>query len=232
MSKRDAGSHLSTYMEEGFLPEAVRNYLCLLGWSPKDNREKIAIEEVVRLFELEKVHRKNAAFDLTKCTWLNGEYVRELPEARFQALARIALANSGIDTTKFPEAYVRAALETCQGKFKLFSELPTYCGFYFTDQITWQPEGMAKHFTSENKPRLQALRDAFAELEMFDATSVEAALRATATQLGLKVGALVHPARLAVTGSSAGPSLYHLLEILGKAKALVRIDRALEMMPA
>ncbi len=232
MSKRDAGASLNTYIEEGFLPEAVRNYLCLLGWSPKDNREKIDLEEVVRLFELEKIHRKNASFDLAKCTWLNGEYARELPDDRFRALALIALARAGIDTTKFSPEYTQAALDTCKGKFRIFSELPAYCGFYFTDEIGYLPEGVAKHFIPENKPRLEALRDAFEALENFDATSIEAALKTTATQLGVKVGALVHPTRLAVTGSNAGPSLYHLLEILGKQKVLTRIERALSVMPS
>jgi glutamyl-tRNA synthetase len=227
MSKRDTGARISTYIEEGFVPEAVRNYLCLLGWSPKDDREKLAIDEVVRLFELEKVHRKNATFDLTKCTWLNGEYVRALPDERFFALARIALARAALDTSKFPESYVRAALATCKGKFRIFSELPAYGGFYFTDEIRYQPEGVAKHFTAENKPRLQALRDAFASLENFDATSIETALKASAADLGVKVAALVHPTRLAVTGSNAGPSLYHLLEILGCRKVLARIDQAM-----
>jgi glutamyl-tRNA synthetase len=226
MSKRDTGASLSSYIERGFLPEAVRNYLCLLGWSPKDNREKIEIDEVVRLFELEKIHRKNASFDLAKCTWLSGEYARELPDARFHTLAAIALARAGVDTTKFPEDYVRAALETCKGKFKIFSELPAYCGFYFSDEVTYQPEGVAQHFVAENKPRLEALRSALAALENFDASSIEAALKTTATQLGVKVGALVHPTRLAVTGSNAGPSLYHLLEILGREKVLARLDQA------
>lgn len=232
MSKRDAGASLSTYLEEGFLPEAVRNYLCLLGWSPKDNREKIELDEVVRLFELAKIHRKNASFDLAKCTWLSGEYARELPDERFFALARSALARAGIDTTRFPEDYVQAALETCKGKFKIFSELPAYCGFYFSEEVTYQPEGMAKHFVAENKSRLQTLRDAFAALENFDATALESALKGTAAELGVKVGALVHPTRLAVTGSNAGPSLYHLLEILGRDKVLARLDRALLRFPA
>ncbi len=227
MSKRDAGASLNTYIAEGFLPEAVRNYLCLLGWSPKDNREKIELDEVVRLFELEKIHRKNASFDLAKCTWLNGEYAHQLPDDRFHSLALIALQKAGIDTSKFPPDYTRSALDTCKGKFRIFSELPAYCGFYFTDEITYQPEGVAKHFIPENKPRLQALRDAFAALENFDAASIEAALKATAAQLGVKVGSLVHPTRLAVTGSNAGPSLYHLLEILGRKKVFARLDAAL-----
>jgi glutamyl-tRNA synthetase len=230
MSKRDAGASLNTYIEEGFLPEAVRNYLCLLGWSPKDNREKIETEEVIRLFELEKIHRKNASFDLAKCTWLNGEYVRELPDDRFYALALQALAKADLETTKFPPEYVRVALDTCKGKFKTFSELPVYCGFYFTDEIQYEPEGVAKHFVRENKPRVEAVRDSFAALQTFDAAAVETALKATAAELGVKVGALVHPTRLAVTGSNAGPSLYHLLEILGREKVLARLDRALGQM--
>lgn len=229
MSKRDRGASLATYIEAGYLPEAVRNYLWLLGWSPKDNREKMEIEEVVRLFDLAKVHRKNATFDLDKCTWLNGEYVRELGDERFYELARQALERAGIDLSKFPADYVTGALETCKGKVRILSELPGYCGFYFRDDFEYNPEGVAKHFIPENKSRLLAVREAFAVVENFDAADLETALKATAAQFEVKVGALVHPTRLAVTGSNAGPSLYHLLEILGKEKVLERIDRALAL---
>jgi len=229
MSKRDQGASLNTYIDGGYLPEAVRNYLCLLGWSPKDNREKIEIEEVARLFDLEKIHRKNASFDLDKCTWLNGEYLRDLPDARFQELAIMTLSRAHIDTSEFSEEYVRAALDTCKGKVKTLNELPAYCGFYFIDEIAYNPESVAKHFVAENKPQLLALRAAFAALENFDATTIETTLKATATQFSIKVGVLVHPTRLAVTGSNAGPSLYHLLEILGKEKVLARMNRALGM---
>jgi glutamyl-tRNA synthetase len=231
MSKRDQGASLHLYIDGGFLPEAVRNYLCLLGWSPKDNREKLQLEEMVQLFELEKVHRKNAAFDLAKCIWLNGEYVRELSDERFQELGRQALEKAGIDLSKFSPDYVRATLETCKGKFKLFTELPAYCGFYFIDDFEYNPEGVTKHFMPENKPRLLAVREAFAMLENFDAANLESTMKGTAAQLGVKVGVLVHPTRLAVTGSNAGPSLYHLLEILGKEKVLARVDRALAQSP-
>jgi glutamyl-tRNA synthetase len=227
MSKRDRGASIANYIEAGYLPEAVRNYLWLLGWSPKDNREKMEIEEVVRLFDLAKVHHKNATFDLDKCTWLNGEYVRELGDERFYELARQALERSGVDLSKFPADYVAAALETCKGKVRTLSELPGYGGFYFKDDFEYNPEGVAKHFIPENKPRLLAVREAFAALKAFAAVDLETALKATAAQLEVKVGALVHPTRLAVTGSNAGPSLYHLLEVLGKEKVLARIARAL-----
>ena len=227
MSKRDVGASLGAYMEEGYLPEAVRNYLCLLGWSPKDNREKISIEEVIRLFELEKIHRKSAHFDLEKCTWLNGEYVRELDNERFQGLAREALGRAGYDLSNFPPEYVRAAFETCQGKVRVFSELPAYCGFYFRDDFVYDEQAAAKHFVAGNRRLLEILRETFDEKEQFDASSIEARFKTLAANLQVKVGALVHPVRLAMTGTTAGPSLYHLLEVLGREKVLARMDRAL-----
>jgi glutamyl/glutaminyl-tRNA synthetase len=127
----------------------------------------------------------------------------------------------------YPEKYVRDALQTCKGKINTFDELPTYCGFYFTDNFDYNPESVAKHFTAENKARLKGVREALGALEKFDAATIEATLKSTAGRLGVKVGAIVHPTRLAVTGSNVGPSLYHLLEVLGKEKVLARIDRAL-----
>jgi glutamyl-tRNA synthetase len=227
MSKRDRGASLSTYWEEGFLPEAVDNYLCLLGWSPKENREKFQMSEVIERFDLPQIHKSNAKFDFEKLLWLQGEYCRELPDDRFYELSVHALAKAGIDTNKFDVAYVKAALDTCKGKIKTFSELPTYAGFYFRDEITYDPEAAKKSFVPENKPRLEKLRDAFAKTEPFNAANIEAALKSVAGELGLKVGVLVHPVRLAATGNPSGPSLYHLLEVIGKEKALGRIEQAL-----
>ena len=227
MSKRDQGASVDYYIKKGYRPEAVRNYLSLLGWSPKDNREKMSIEETTKIFDLNNVVRSHATFDPAKLHWLNGEYAREVGAEEFHDLSVAALKSAGVPVEKFPVDYVRSALETCKGKINTFDELPAYCGFYFVDEINCNPEGVAKHFTAENKPRLQAVRDAMASLENFRASEIEATFKATAKNLGVKVGALVHPTRLAVTGSNAGPSLYHLLEILGKEKVLARIDRAL-----
>lgn len=227
MSKRDQGASLTSYLDNGFLPEAVVNYLCLLGWSPKDNREKLSLAETVERFDLPQILRHNARFDYEKLLWLQGEYARELKDDRFYELAVHAFARSGIDTNKFPLTYVKAALDTCKGKFKMFSELPAYAGFYFRDEITYNADGAKKDFVPGNKPRLQILHDAFAKLDPFTAANLEAALKATATGLGVKAGVLVHPCRLAVTGNTSGPSLYHLLEVLGKEKSLARIQKAL-----
>ena len=230
MSKRDKGASLNTYTEEGYAPEALVNYLCLLGWSPKNNREKMALAEVVEAFDLPQILRHNARFDLTKLVWLNGEYVREMGDDRFYEQSIHALARGGLDTNKFPVAYVKAALDTCKGKFKLFGELPSYAGFYFKEDIAYDPEAAQKDFTAENKPRVAKLREALAALEPFEADPIGATLKAVSQELGVKAGVLVHPTRLACCGSTAGPSLYHLLAILGKERALQRIDTAIARM--
>jgi glutamyl-tRNA synthetase len=227
MSKRDKGASLTNYGDEGFLAEAVDNYLCLLGWSPKDNIEKLSLAEVIERFDLPQILRHNAKFDFEKLVWLQGEYCRELAPDRFYELAVHAFAKTGVDTNDFPTAYVKAALDTCRGKIKTFSELPAYAGFYFKDDLAYDPEAAQKAFVLENKPRLERVRDAFGKLATFDAANLEATLKATATELGVKVGVLIHPTRLAVTGNPHGPSLYHLLEVLGKEKVMERIERAL-----
>ena len=227
MSKRDQGASVDYYIKRGYLPEAVRNYLCLLGWSPKDNREKIDIDDIVRIFDLNNLVRSHATFDPDKLHWLNGEYAHELSDSEFYDRAVATLRSAGINIDNYSTEYVRAALQTCKGKINTFDELPAYCGFYFTDDLSYNPDGVAKHFTPENNSRLEAVRDALSQIDNFTANEIETIMRATAAKLGVKVGAIVHPSRLAVTGSNAGPSLYHLLEVLGKKKVLTRIDRAL-----
>jgi glutamyl-tRNA synthetase len=227
MSKRDKGASMTSYIDDGFLPEAVNNYLCLLGWSPKDNLEKMAMKDVIERFDLPQILRHNAKFDYEKLMWLQGEYCRELAGDRFYEMAVHTFGKAGVDTNKFPVAYVKAALDTCKGKIKTFSELPGYAGFYFKDDLVYEPEAAQKSFVPENKPRLEKLRDAYAKLTSFDAATLETTLKTTATELGVKAGVLIHPARLAATGNPNGPSLYHLLEVLGKEKTLARIEKSL-----
>ncbi len=230
MSKRDHGASLTTYLDEGFLAEAVNNYLCLLGWSPKDNQEKLPLTEVIERFDLPQILRHNAKFDFEKLLWLQGEYCRDLPPDRFYELGVHAFARTGVDTNKLPVAYVKAALDTCRGKIKTFSELPGYAGFYFRDEITPDAEAAKKSYVPENKPRLEKLRDALNKLSTFDAASIETTLKSTATELGVKAGVLIHPTRLACTGSPNGPSLYHLIEVLGKEKVAQRLNHAMTLM--
>ncbi|HEX3797261.1 MAG TPA: glutamate--tRNA ligase family protein [Verrucomicrobiae bacterium] len=230
MSKRDKGASLMTYLDEGYAPEAVVNYLSLLGWSPKGNREKVPIKEVVELFDLPQILRHNSRFDLNKLHWLNGEYIREMTLDRFHELAVHALGRLGIDTNKYPLDYVKAALDTCKAKVKLFSEVPTFADFYFKDVIELDAEMLKKDFPAELKPKLKHLRDALSMLLKFDSDTLNRTTKEVAGQLGVGIGVLVHPTRLACTGRTVGPSLYHLMEVLGKERVVARFDWVLGMM--
>ncbi len=223
MSKRDAGASLRSYMEEGSVPEAVVNYLCLLGWSPKANREKMPVEETIRLFDLPQILRHNARFDLNKLRWLDAEYIREMGEDRFRELGIAALARAGLPVNTYSVDYARAALATCRGKIKRFGDLPAYAGFYFKEEVQMDPVPAEKEFTPENKERLRKFSAALSQLPEFNAATIEQTLKAVAAELGVKAGVLVHPVRLACTGAAAGPSLYHLMEVLGKERVLKRL---------
>jgi glutamyl-tRNA synthetase len=230
MSKRDKGASLMTYLDEGYAPEAVTNYLCLLGWSPKGNREKVPMKEVIELFDLPQILRHNARFDLNKLHWLNGEYVREMDADRFHELAVHALARVGIDTNAYDLDYVKAALDTCKQKVKLFSEVPAFGGFYFREEVELPPATMKTDFPPEHKGHLKQLREALSKQDDFSADKLGQTLKAVAAQTGAPISALVHPLRVACTGRAVGPSLYHLLEVLGQERVLHRMDRALALM--
>jgi glutamyl-tRNA synthetase len=263
MSKRDEGARLATYIEQGYVPEAVRNYLCLLGWSPKDNREKIDIDEVVKLFELEKINRRNAAFDLDKCFWLNGQYIAQMSLDRFIELARPFLEKADIDVSD--KNYLRAVLSIVKEKIKLLGDVPAewiqskgghsglsgysgysggaktetptgisgYSGYFFTEDYKIDPAAVEKVFGQpEATKRLIALRDEFARIENWTLETVESTLKNLAQKLGCKTGDLVHPARVAVSGRSVGPSLYHMLEVMGKERVLKRFQRMISQLGA
>ena len=226
MSKRDQGASVATYIEQGYAPEAVRNYLCLLGWSPKDNREKIDIEEVVQLFELEKINRRNAAFDLDKCFWLNGQYIAQMPLERFVELSLPFLQKANVETPD--EKYLRDVLAIVKEKIKHLSEVPDWTRYFFMEDFEFDAAAVEKSLSKpEAFERLRALRDQYQRTEKWDAASLEASLKQQAVSLGCKTGEMVHPARIAASGRSVGPSLYHMLEVLGKDRVLARFDRAL-----
>lgn len=229
MSKRDSGASLTTYIEEGYVPEAIVNYLCLLGWSPKNNKEIMPIDEIIEIFDLSQILRHNARFDMDKLKWMNYEYTRLMNDERFYELCIIALEKAGFNLKNYSTEYIEAALDTCRGKIKLFSELPVYGGFYFKEEVNYDEEAVKTYFIPENKLYINKLRDAFNQLSEFTAEQIESVFKSTAKELGVKVGVLVHPIRLACTGATVGPSLYHLLEILRKEKVITRLDKALEI---
>jgi glutamyl-tRNA synthetase len=225
MSKRDAGASVSGYIEQGYAPEAVRNYLCLLGWSPKDNREKIDIEEVIELFDLKKINRRNAAFDLDKCIWLNGQYVTQMSVERFRQLSEpfIQAAHLQIDG----EQYLLHVLEIVKEKIKLFHDVPDWISYFFTEDYPFDPEAVTKTFKEGTMERLRRLAQRYRALNGWNVELLEGELKRLASELGCKTAELIHPTRLAVSGRSVGPSLYHMLEVLGRDRVLARLEKTI-----
>ncbi|MEA3211746.1 MAG: glutamyl-tRNA synthetase [Chthoniobacter sp.] len=225
MSKRDQGASVTSYIEGGYAPEAVRNYLCLLGWSPKDDREVLSIEEVVSRFDLAHVHRKGAHFDLAKCDWVNAQYLQHMPMKRYRELAAPWLAKAGIEAGG-PGLEAVLALEKM--KVTHLSEVPGRVSFFFTEDYPYDPEAVEKTL---RKPggldRLAQLAAAYSALEAWDAATLEATLKETAAAAPCKPAEFIHPARVAASGRSIGPSLYHMLEVLGKPRVLARFQRTL-----
>jgi len=228
MSKRDAGSSIASYVEQGYAPEAVRNYLCLLGWSPKDNREVISIDEVIQLFDLTKINRKNAAFDLDKCDWLNRQYIHSMSLNRFRQLSDSFIRAAGIEVSD--ENYLLRVLEIVKEKIKFFKEVPDWIGFFFTEGFPFDQSAVEQSLSKSGAmKRLRSLRDAYAALEVWSATNLEATLKHLGKEIGCKAGDLIHPARVAVSGRAIGPSLYHMFEVMGRERVLRRIDRAIQL---
>jgi glutamyl-tRNA synthetase len=207
---------LTGYIEDGYLPEAVRNYLCLLGWSPKDDRQILPIEEVIQKFDLPQILRHNAKFDVAKLEWINGQYINQLSAEELDR--RVA----GIHCDD--ASYRRAVLELLKPKVALLKQLPERTAYFFTEDF---PIDAAARTKSPVDPvQLTKLMDRYASLPAWDAASLEAALKALAAELGVKTGQLIHPCRLAVSGQSVGPSLYHMLEVMGRDRVLARLKRA------
>jgi len=223
---------LQTYVDDGYVPEAVRNYLCLLGWSPKDNREVVPIQEIVRLFDLPQILRTNARFDVTKLTWINGEYIRAMPLDRFIELAKPFLPSNGKGglPSRLPDDdYTRLVVALVKEKIKLLKELPDWISYFFADDYLFDPEAVKKSCRApQTSERLTRLAGRFAAVTDWKAETLETALKALAAELSVKTGELIHPCRVAVSGKAAGPSLYHMLEVLGRDRVLARLHRAVD----
>lgn len=226
MSKRDEGAALGAYPDEGYAPEAVRNYLSLLGWSPKENREIISTEEVIALFELHQINRRNAAFDLDKCFWINGQYLLSMDLARYAELAIPFLGKAGITWPDWET--LEKVLAIVKPKVKLLKDLPDWVAYFLTEEFSFDEAAVSKSLSGPLAvERLSALRDAYAALPAWNLVSLETALKETAAKLGAKVGELVHPARVAASGRSVGPGLYEMLEVLGKERILARFEKGI-----
>ena len=228
LSKRHGATALADYRDQGYLSEAVVNFIALLGWSPGDDREVLSREDLIEAFSIDGIGKSGAIFDVEKLEWMNGVYLREMSPEGYVAAARPFLERGGLLAGGFDDAYVAAALLLEQERAKTLAELPELIEFFFREPESYEEKGERKWFRREGAAELlAAVKAALEGLETFDAAGVEAAIREAAEGLGEKAGPAIHTTRLAVTGRTAGPGLFELLSVLGKERALGRLERAL-----
>ena len=211
LSKRHGAITVEDFRAGGYVPEAFVNFMALLGWSYDDHTEIMSREELVERFTLERVGKSAAVFDYDKLKYLNGVYLRALPPDEYADRLVAYLRERGYE---WDEQLVRKAAPLVQEKIATLGEFPAFAGFLFARP---EPDGTVDGTV------LPAAAEALEQVEPFDASSIEAALRELAERLGLKPRDAFQPIRLAVTGSTVSPGLFESLELLGKEESLVRI---------
>ena len=230
MSKRDQGALIEEYQRRGYLPEAVVNFITLLGWNPGGDREKMPVGEIVKLFDLPGVNQSNARFDEKKMAHMNMLYLLALPAEEFVARARayFAAQKTDLGASGADEAYFAAVMGLAQPKIKGFEELPAYTAYFWSDGYPTDEKAKAKALAKgEPKARLAELVEALKSpsADFSSDAALEAALKALAESRGLGFGDYQGVARIAVTGLGAGPSITSIFRLLGREKTLARLER-------
>jgi glutamyl-tRNA synthetase len=213
LSKRHGATNVDQFRAAGFIPEALVNYLALLGWSYDDHTELMTREELIERFTLERVGKSAATFDYEKLTHMNGVYLRALPPDEYADRLVAYLREQGYD---WDEELVHKVAPLVQEKIGTLGEFPRFARFFFERVTPEEP--------LEDGAVLPAAAEALAEIEPFDAPTIETALRALAARLDLKPGQAFRPIRLALTGSTVSPGLFESLELLGREESVERIS--------
>jgi glutamyl-tRNA synthetase len=248
LSKRHGATAVGAYREQGVLPEALVNFLALLGWTPPGQKEIVPIEDMVRDFDLTSVSKSNAVFDLEKLAWMNSEYVRHLPVERLLPLVEQELAGAGLsvrdtghgagdtgqgsrESQSAPpqEDAFRQAVLLLQSRARTLKDFAGAFRAFFTDDFAYDPEAVKKYWKDAAvSALLDALAERLAATEPFDLAGTEAALRSLAEAQGVKAGLLINATRVALTGQAVAPSLFEVMLVVGKERVVGRLHRAAE----
>jgi len=221
MSKRDQGALIHEYQENGFLPEAVNNYMALLGWSGKDDQEIFSVAELRERFDLDGVNNSNSKFDFDKIRWVNGEHLRALTPDALASAAAPFLAKAGIDPE---DVRVGQALVLAKDRVVTLAEIPGIIVTIFEESVTYDEASLAKVREREDLGVVvDALAKHLAGATPWSVDGIKAAIGEAATSLGLKMGALMLPCRVVVTGSTAGADLVPMMELIGRVEVLRRL---------
>ena len=231
LSKRNGEVSIAWYRDKGFLPEAICNYLALLGWSPGDDRENVTMKELTELFTVEKVHSSPARFDMKKLEAINGDKIRALTIDEFLDWSLPFLTKAGVITGSADEiALVKQALPLIQERIIMLSEVPAMLKFLFVKNFTVEADSVAKITDEASKQVLQRSLKELEPLATWNHESIEAALRSSLIEeMGLKPRIAFGAVRIATTGSTISPPLFESMELLGKEASLARIRAGLEL---
>lgn len=231
LSKRHGATSVSSYAEEGFLPEAFRNFLALLGWSPGGNSEFLRTTEIVERFTLEGVSRTNAVFDRPKLEWFNTEYLQKPPVEDLLPYVQAELERAGLWNGSQASAdpiWFAHAVDLIRPRTRLLGDFTGWARAFFNDDFDYEAEARAKFWKDDRLPALLAkLADGLAAISDWNHDACDAALRGLVAAEGVKAGLLINAARVALVGRAVAPPLFETMVVLGKDRVVARLRRAL-----
>lgn len=231
LSKRHGAVSVLEYRSMGILPEAMFNFLVLIGWSPGNDSELLSREDLVRLFSFEGIGKAGAIFDMQKMTWLNGQYILRSSAEDLARHVRPFLECAGLYTPELDgsrRGWFLSTLELFKPRCRTLLEFVEAMRPFLTDDYAYEDEAIRKHLSDPEVPmRLRALREGLGALTDWSEAALEDATRRLADSMGLVVGKLIHPARVALTGRAVSPGLFEVMVALGRERTLARLDRAI-----
>lgn len=229
LSKRHGATSVIAYREEGCLPEAMVNYLALLGWATSDSQQIFTREELVLKFSLERISKNPAIFDSEKLNWMNGEYIRSTDLEKLVDLALPYLKEVKGPAAQADREWFVELLRIYRERIKTLKQLLEQADFFFTDRIQLTEDALNKVLMKEGVPDiLRQTKDVLAKVEPFNVETIEDALRALAAELGIGAGKVIHPLRASLTGRRASPGLFEVIALLGRPITLTRIEQTIQ----
>ncbi len=225
LSKRHGALSILAYRDEGYLPQALRNYLVRLGWSYGD-QEIFSLEEMIEKFDLSRVSKSAARFDPDKLLALNAHYIRQEDTARLAEMVRPFLQKLGLHVQD--EDMLLKAVETVKPRARTLAEMAEMMRFYFVDQVEYEEKAARKFLKPDIAPVLERLVKELSALEKFEEEPLERLFRGLAEEYQLKLKHIAQPVRVALTGRTVSPGLFEIMDILGKETVLARIKKALQ----
>jgi len=235
LSKRHGATSVIAYKDMGYLPEAMVNYLARLGWGHGD-QEVFSVDELIELFDIERVSKTPAVFDMDKLDWLNSIYIKQSPPQRIVLMTKPFLEAaypSYKELEKTPEGRekIEKIVVCLLERMKTLKDIVALSDFFFLDEITYDQKAIEKHMKEEGvKEILSKLGSALKSVNPFTKDNIETAFRGLAAELGIKAGKVIHPARVALTGRSDSPPMFDTVEIIGKEVCLKRLEKAFQLL--